>query len=57
MDDDDVVAYIYPAVGTEGCTGAAFTIRTNEENPRYLRRRHTATESSPAKFSEQLVAF
>jgi hypothetical protein len=30
MDDDNVVAYIYPAVGTEGHDGAGFSIRMNQ---------------------------
>ncbi|KAK1773538.1 period-4 [Copromyces sp. CBS 386.78] len=33
--DDDVVAYIYPAVGTEGYKGAKKTINKNKGNPGY----------------------
>ena len=36
MDDDNVVAYIYPAIGTEGHVGAALSIRMNQKHPGYL---------------------
>ncbi len=36
MTDDDVIAYIYPAVGTEGYIGAALTIKMNKKNPGYV---------------------
>lgn len=36
MDDDNVIAYIYPAVGTEGQTGATSSIRMNTNHPGYL---------------------
>ncbi len=51
MDDGDVVAYIYPAVGTEGYSGAALTIRMNEKKPGYLpprRRRPEVLDSLQA---------
>ncbi|PVH70196.1 kinase-like protein [Cadophora sp. DSE1049] len=35
-DDNNVVAYIYPALGTEGHAGAALSIRINQKHPGYL---------------------
>ena len=34
-DTDNVVAYIYPALGTEGHAGAALSIRRNQRHPGY----------------------
>lgn len=42
--DDDVVAYIYPAVGTEGYSGAKLTIGMNKGNPGYRAPRHRRPE-------------
>ncbi|KAH7631538.1 checkpoint kinase [Sordaria sp. MPI-SDFR-AT-0083] len=42
--DDDVVAYIYPAVGTEGYEGAKKTIDQNKENPGYRPPRYCRPE-------------
>ncbi|KAL9011296.1 MAG: hypothetical protein Q9173_003850 [Seirophora scorigena] len=36
MDDDNVVAYIYPALGTQGYLGAVRCIEENTTNPGYL---------------------
>ncbi|KAL8646767.1 MAG: hypothetical protein Q9210_005942 [Variospora velana] len=36
MDDDNVVAYIYPALGTQGYRGAVRCIEENTANPGYL---------------------
>ncbi len=36
MDDDNVVAYIYPALGTSGYRGAVHCIEDNTANPGYL---------------------
>lgn len=35
-DNDNVVAYIYPAVGTAGYDGAATSIKMNQKHPGYL---------------------
>lgn len=41
MADDDTIAYIYPAVGTQGYSGAVHTINMNKSNPGYVPpRRH-----------------
>lgn len=49
-DNDNVVAYIYPALGTHGHSGAAMSIRENKKHPGYLspkRSRPDAPDQAP----------